>query len=101
MFLSNKKIPLIPSLFHENKFVTNFLEKTELVNSFFSKQSTLINNASIFTTHIQYLTNDGLSSVTFYQGDITKVFQNLHSGRANGHHDISIRMLKICGLAIL
>ena len=26
-FLNIKKIPLIPPLFHENKFVTNFLEK--------------------------------------------------------------------------
>ena len=31
-FLNNKKIPLIPPLFHENKFVTNFLEKAELFN---------------------------------------------------------------------
>ena len=34
-FLNNKKIPLIPPLFHENKFVTNFLEKAELFHSFF------------------------------------------------------------------
>ena len=31
----NKKIPLIPPLFHENKFVTNFLEKVEFFNFFF------------------------------------------------------------------
>ena len=31
-FLNNKKIPLIPPLFHDNKFVTNFLEKAELFN---------------------------------------------------------------------
>ena len=31
-FLSNKKVPLIQPLFHENKFVTNFLEKAELFN---------------------------------------------------------------------
>ena len=34
--LNNKKIPLIPPLFYENKFVTNFLEKAEVFNSFFS-----------------------------------------------------------------
>ena len=27
-FLNNNKIPLIPPLFHEDKFVTNFKEKT-------------------------------------------------------------------------
>ena len=30
--LNNKKIPLIPPLFYENKFVTNFLEKAEVFN---------------------------------------------------------------------
>ena len=42
--LNNKKIPLIPPLFHENKFATDFKEKAELFNShfcntvFFNKQ---------------------------------------------------------------
>ena len=42
-FFNNKKIPCIPSLFYENKFVTNFREKAEIVNSFFPKQCSLIN----------------------------------------------------------
>ena len=29
-FLNDKKIPCIPPLFHENKFITNFKEKAEL-----------------------------------------------------------------------
>ena len=32
-----KKIPRIPSLFHENKLVTDFREKAEIFNSFFAK----------------------------------------------------------------
>ena len=42
-FLNKKRVPLIPPLFHENKFVTDILEKAELFNSFFSKQYFLIN----------------------------------------------------------
>ena len=34
-FLNYKKIPLIPPLFYENEFVTNFLEKAKLFSSFF------------------------------------------------------------------
>ena len=30
-FLNNKKIPLIPPLFHENRFITDFKEKVELL----------------------------------------------------------------------
>ena len=37
-FLNNKKIPFTSLLHHENKFVTNFLEKSELINSFFLKK---------------------------------------------------------------
>ena len=99
-FLNNKKIPLIPPLFHENKFVTNFLEKAKLFKSFFSKQCSLINNGSTLPTHMQYLANNRLSSITFSQDDIAKIIQNLDSGKAHGHDNISIRMLKICGSAI-
>ena len=44
IFLNNKKIPLIPPLFHGNRFITDFKEKAELFNSFFSNQCSLLNN---------------------------------------------------------
>ena len=33
---------LIPPLFHENRFITDFKEKAELFNSFFSSQCSLL-----------------------------------------------------------
>ena len=45
---------------------------------------------------MQYLTKNRLSSVTFSQGDIVKIIQNLDSGKAHGHDNISRRMLKTC-----
>ena len=96
MFLNNKKIPLILPLFHENKFVVNFLEKADFFNSFFSKQFSLINNRNTLSTHMQYLANNHLSSVIFSQDDIAKIIENLDSSQAHGHDYISItRMLKI------
>ena len=47
-FLNNKKIPLIPPLFYENCFITNFKEKAELFNSFFAHQCCLM---SILVSH--------------------------------------------------
>ena len=41
-FLSNKKIPCIPPLIHNNQFVVNFKEKSELFILFFAKQCTHI-----------------------------------------------------------
>ena len=96
-FLNNKKIPLIPPLFHENKFVT---EKGELFNSFFAKQCSLIKNSSKLPSHLHYLTDNRLSSVRFSQDGIAKIIQNLDPNKAHGHDNISIRMLKICGSSI-
>ena len=99
-FLNNKKIPLIPPLFHENKFVTDFKEKAELFNAFFAKQCSLIKNSSKLPSHLHYLTDNRLSSVSFSQDDIAKIIQNLDPNKAHGHDNISIRMLKICGSSI-
>ena len=32
-FLNNKKIPVIPPIFHDNKYITHFKQKGELFNS--------------------------------------------------------------------
>ena len=46
IFLSNKKIPCIPPLIHNNQFVVDFKEKGKLFNSFFAKQCTHIETGS-------------------------------------------------------
>ena len=48
IFLNNKNIPHIPPLFHENRFITDFKEKAELFNSFFSNQCSLLKNCTNF-----------------------------------------------------
>ena len=95
MFLNNKKIPLIPPFFDENKFVTNFLKKAELFNSFFSKQRSLINNGRTLPTHVQHLTSNRLSFVTISQDNTSKIIQNLDSGKAHCQDNISIYILYI------
>ena len=89
-FLNNKKIPLIPTLFHENKFVTDFKEKAELFNSFFAKQFSLIKNNRKLPSHLHYFTDNRLSSVRLSQNDIAKIIQNLDPNKAHGHDNTSI-----------
>ena len=56
-FLNNKKIPCIPPLFHENKFITDFKEKAELFKYFFVNQCSHLSNNRVFlqstSTHKQ------------------------------------------------
>ena len=100
LFLNNKKIPIIPPLFHENKFITDFKEKAELFNAFFAKQCSLIDNNSSLPNKLIYLTEKRLTKIRFSEDDIAKIIQNLDLNKAHGHDHISIRMLKICGKTI-
>ena len=99
-FLNNKKVPCIPSLFHENKPVTDFREKAEIFNSYFSKQCSLVNSDSSLPCEIIKKTNNSLYSVRFSTEDILQIINNLDSNKAHGHDEISIRMLKICGSSV-
>ena len=99
-FFKNKKTPCIPSLFHENKFVTDFREKVEFFNSFFAKQCSLINNGSSLPSELK--NNPGLSlySIRFSTEDALKIINNLDTNKSHGHEEISIRMLKLCGSSV-
>ena len=97
IFLNNRKIPVIPPLFHSKKFVTDFKEKAELFNSFFAKQCSLIKNDSKLPPRLHFLTDKRLSMVRFVNTDILKIIQNLNPNKAHGHDKVSIWMLKICG----
>ena len=93
-------MPLVPPLFHENKFVTDFKEKAELFNSHFAKQCSLISNSSKLPWHIKYFTDNRQSFVSFFHDKIAKLIQNLDPNKAHCHDNISIHMLKVCGPSI-
>ena len=97
IFVNNKKIPLIPPLYYENRFTTDFKEKAELFSCFLSKQCSLLANHSELPTSLSFRTDKRLSSVTFSAEAIGKIIQGLHHNKPHGHNNISIRMLKICG----
>ena len=93
IFLNNRKIPVIPPLFHNNKFVTDFKEKTEL----FRKAMLLDQNESKLPPRLHFLTEKRLSMVKFVNNDKVKIIQNLNPNKAHRHDKISIRMLNLCG----
>ena len=98
--LTGEKVPYIPPIFHDNKFITDFREKAELFNSFFGNQCSLITNTSVLPTNCESLTDKSLSNISFTDNDIGKIIKCFDPNKAQGHDMMSICMLKICGDSI-
>ena len=100
-FLSNKKIPCTPQIYHNNNYITDFKEKAQIFNGFFAKQCTLVENSSKLPTNSFKRTNNLFSTISFTKDDIAKIIKNLNPNKVHGFDMISIRMIKICGESIL
>ena len=95
-----KKFQLHP-LLDNNKLVTNFKDKANIFNDFFSKQCQPIPNNSTLPSIQSFETSNRLSTVDTDSKKILKLIQSLNSNKAHGHDGISIRMLKICGPSVI
>ena len=98
--LNGKKIPCIPPLFHDDKCIVDFQEKSEIFNSFVTDQCSPISNRSVLPSELPLWTGSTLSTCHFAEEDILRKINNLDPNKAHGHDEISIRMLKICGDSI-
>ena len=93
--ITERKIPCIPPIFHDNKFITDFKEKSEIFDSFFAKQCSLIDNGSTLPSLFPLITEKSLSDVDFLVEAIKNIISKLDSNKAHGDDMISIRMLKL------
>ena len=57
-FYNAKNVPIIPPLFINNKFLTNFQEKANVFNSIFAKQCSPIPSSSVLPAKLSYTTKD-------------------------------------------
>ena len=86
-----------------NNLISNFREKANVFNDFFVQQlQPLANNSILQTNQILYTqnTHNTLSNFDIDCGKVLKLINGLHPHKAHGHDGISIRMLKLCNLAI-
>ena len=99
--LNDKKVPCIPPIFHDNKFVTDFSKKADLFNSFFAKQCSIIeNNCVLPSSTFSLITDQYLANIDFMKDDIKRIICKFDPNKAHGHDMISIRMLIMSGDAI-
>ena len=97
MFLNDKKMSLISPLYYDYRFITDFKEKGEPLNLFFSKQCSLIFNNGLLPSYINHTIENRFSTVALSVEIIGKIIPNLDSNKVHGHDNLSICLLKICG----
>ena len=100
-FYNGKKIPLIPPLLVNDKFLTDMKMEADIFNKFFAEQCTPLKNDSKIPINQIFLTQSRLSSLDFNEDEILKIIRVLNIHKAHGHDDISIRMIKICDKSLL
>ena len=94
---NSTKIPNIPPLYHNGKFIINFHQKAELFSSFFPEQWSVLQNSSKLPTNLAPQTDQSLTSINFSQDDILKIIQNLNPNKAHGLDKMNLCLIKICG----
>ena len=92
--LYNKKLPTIPSLFVDGKLVSDFCKKANIFNNIFGSICTPIDNTSCLPS-FSYRTGSRIKSFHVTENDILAIIKTLDPNKANGCHNISIKMIKI------
>ena len=99
-FYNGRKVPLISPILKGNKYVSDFKEKANYFNEFFSLQCSPVVNSSVLPDKL-YLTTSSLESITICGSGILKTIRSLDINKAHGHDDILVRMTKISNDAIV
>ena len=99
-FLNKIKIPSIPPLLVNNKFIVNVVEKASMFNTYFAEQCNILKTNSVIP-EVRYRSNKHLNDITFTSSDLSKIINDLNTNKAHGHDNISIKMIKMCGDTII
>ena len=101
-FFGDKKVPIIPPLLYNDKYISDFKAKAELFNNHFSEQCSLIPNSSSLPDVISGpLPFPSLSSFTIDADKLLNLIRSLDINKSHGYDQISVRMLKICDSSLI
>ena len=96
-----RKIPIIPPLSVNGKMITDFNEKANLFNKYFSFQCHPLPNDSKLPENQTYIKETKLSSFNIEDEDMYKTIRALDINKTHGHYEVSIRMLKLFDKSII
>ena len=80
--------------------MSNFLEKANLFNEFFTQQCNTTENDSTLPNDLVFETPERILSFDISKNKTTKIIRFLDPNKTHGHDEISIRMLKLCASSI-
>ena len=80
--------------------MTNFSEKANLFNEFFTQQCNTIEYDSAVPNDLVFETTEMILFFDISKDEITKIIRPLDPNKTHGHDGISIRMLKLCASSI-
>ena len=83
--LSGKNVPCMHLIFHNNKYATEFKEKSEIFNSSFANLWSLIPNNSIFLSESKLPIEHTLTYCDFSETDILQIINSEDSNKAHGY----------------
>ena len=92
--LNDKKSPLISPLFHNNNFISNLKEKSELFHDNFSRQCLLIRNRSTIPLVFTPQTHKSFLLCQIAANDLESIINKLDPEKVYCHYMISIHMIK-------
>ena len=87
----------MPPIIENEKYISNFKEKADVFNKYFSLQCRPLNNGSTLPNFTP-LTASKLEKIHFDPKNIVSIINKLNSKKDNGQDGISIAMLKLCPL---
>ena len=94
-FTNGKKIPSIPPILVNNKYVSNFSTKANIFNTFFSQQCNNVITSSVVPNTLNAISDKRISQLEFNIDDIIAIIRNLNPNKAHGHDGFSIRMIQL------
>ena len=93
--LNNKNLTNIPPLLENNAFITSFIDKANIFNTYFASICRPMDNGSTLPA-LTLNTHNNLSSVNISHDSIVDIISKLNVNKAHGVDGVSIAMLKLC-----
>ena len=98
--LNKSKTSVIPLLFVNGVFVTNFQTKADIFNDHFVEQCSIVPNSSLLPPFF-FRTQARLCNFEVNQTKILQLIRKLNTNKAHGWDELSIKIIKLCDTALV